>query len=86
MPSKNNIKKVKELTESLSKAKAVYFTEYHGLSVGEITRLRSEFFKENIEYRVEKNTLIKLRKQLKSIQVKFWLEVQIILQKKEGKK
>ena len=60
MPSKSNIQKVKELKDHLSKAKAIYFTEFHGLNVGEITRLRSEFFKANIDYRVEKNTLIKL--------------------------
>ena len=60
MPNKKNIKEVKVLSESLSKAKAVYFTEYHGLNVGDITKLRSEFFKANVEYRVAKNTLVKL--------------------------
>tara|TARA_S200000501_G_scaffold355744_1_gene377790 strand:- start:146 stop:661 length:516 start_codon:yes stop_codon:yes gene_type:complete len=60
MPSKNNIEKVKELSELISKAKAIYFTEYHGLSVTEVTKLRREFFKAKVEYRVAKNTLIKL--------------------------
>jgi len=50
MPNKKNIKQVKELSESLSKAKAVYFTEYHGLDVGEITKLRSEFFKVDVKF------------------------------------
>ena len=60
MPSKKNTKQVKALSETFSKAKAVYFTEYHGLNVGEITKLRSEFFKADVEYKVAKNTLIKL--------------------------
>ncbi|MFL2983467.1 MAG: 50S ribosomal protein L10 [Candidatus Neomarinimicrobiota bacterium] len=60
MPNKKNIEQLKELSNALSKAKAVYFTEYHGLNVGDITRLRSEFFKADVDYKVAKNTLIKL--------------------------
>ena len=60
MPNSKNIERVKELSDSFSRAKAVYFTEYHGLNVGDITKLRGEFFKANVEYKVAKNTLIKL--------------------------
>ena len=60
MPSNKNINQLEQLSESFSKAKAIYFTEYHGLNVGDITKLRGEFFKENIEYKVAKNTLIEL--------------------------
>ena len=60
MPNSKNIEQVKELSDSLSRAKAVYFTEYHGLNVEDLTKLRSEFFKADVEYRVAKNTLIKL--------------------------
>ncbi len=60
MPNKNNINQVKELSDCFSKAKAIYFTEYHGLNVQEITKLRSLFFKADVEFRVAKNTLIKL--------------------------
>ena len=60
MPNKKNIEEVKELSKTLAKATAVYFTEYHGLSVSDMTRLRSEFFKVEVDYRVAKNTLIKL--------------------------
>tara|TARA_B100000427_G_C15481250_1_gene583097 strand:+ start:383 stop:901 length:519 start_codon:yes stop_codon:yes gene_type:complete len=60
MPSQKNIEKVKELSGSFKEAKAIYFTEYHGLNVGQLTKLRSMFFKENIEYKVAKNTLIKI--------------------------
>ena len=60
MPSLKNIEKVKELSNYFQKAKAIYFTEYHGLNVDQITKLRSMFFKENIDYKVAKNTLIKI--------------------------
>ena len=60
MPNKKNIEQVKELSDVLSKAKAVYFTKYDGLNVGDITKLRSEFFKVDVDYKVAKNTLIKL--------------------------
>ena len=60
MPSEKNIIKVKELQDTFSKARAVYFTEYHGLDVKNITKLRSEFYKAKIEYKVAKNTLLKL--------------------------
>jgi len=60
MPNEKNIEKVKELSSSFQKAKALYFTEYHGLNVEQITKLRSMFFKENIDYKVAKNTLVKI--------------------------
>jgi len=60
MPNEKNIEKVKELSSLFQKAKAIYFTEYHGLNVEQITKLRSMFFKENIDYKVAKNTLIKI--------------------------
>lgn len=60
MPSKHNLQIVEELSKKLEKAKAVYFTDYLGLNVVDITKLRHEFFNESVEYRVEKNTLIKL--------------------------
>ena len=60
MPSLKNIEQVKELSNSFEKAKAIYFTEYHGLNVEQVTKLRSMFFKENIDFKVAKNTLIKI--------------------------
>jgi large subunit ribosomal protein L10 len=69
MPNKKNIEEVKSLSETLSKAKAVYFTEYHGLNVGDITKLRREFFKVDVDYKVAKNTLIKLAAKENEIEV-----------------
>ena len=60
MPSNKNIEAVKNLTEKLDKAKAIYFTDYIGLDVVSITKLRKEFVAKDVEFTIAKNTLIKL--------------------------
>ena len=60
MPNAKNIKHVDELTEKLGRAKGVYLTDYIGLNVQDITELRREFYANDVEYMVAKNTLLKL--------------------------
>ena len=60
MPNKKNISNVKELTDKLSRAKSIYFTDYLGLNVSAVTDLRKKFFESNVEYVVVKNTLLKI--------------------------
>ena len=60
MPSQKNLDEVTQLTEKLDKATAVYFTDFIGLDVSSITELRSEFFEASVEFKVVKNTLLKL--------------------------
>ena len=60
MPNAKNIKKVDELTEKLERAKGVYLTDYIGLNVQDITDLRIEFYVNDVEYLVTKNTLLKI--------------------------
>ena len=60
MPSNKNLESVKNLTEKLEKANAIYFTYYLGLDVVSITKLRKEFVSNDIEFTIAKNTLIKL--------------------------
>ena len=60
MPSNKNLETVKNLTEKLDKAKAIYFTDYLGLDVVSITKLRKEFVLKDVEFTIAKNTLIKL--------------------------
>ena len=60
MPNAKNIKKVDELTEKLDRAKGVYLTDYIGLNVQDITDLRREFYENDVEYLVTKNTLLKI--------------------------
>ena len=60
MPNKKNINNVKELTDKLSRAKSIYFTDYLGLNVSDVTSLRKKCFDSNVEYLVVKNTLLKI--------------------------
>ena len=55
-----NLETVKNLTEKLDKANAIYFTDYLGLDVVSITKLRKEFVLKDVEFTIAKNTLIKL--------------------------
>jgi large subunit ribosomal protein L10 len=50
------ISSIKEMIENSS---AVYLTDYSGINVEDISRLRGEFRKEKVKYKVIKNTLFK---------------------------
>lgn len=50
---------VEEITEDLNSSGAVYITNYAGMSVKEVNKMRGEFFEGNIKYKVYKNTLMK---------------------------
>ncbi|HYW35505.1 MAG TPA: 50S ribosomal protein L10 [Balneolaceae bacterium] len=50
---------VEEITDNLRQADAVYITNYSGMSVGEINDMRGEFYKEDVTFKVYKNTLVK---------------------------
>ena len=54
MPNSQNKEEVKILTNKIKDATAIYFAEYHGLNVEDITSLRGLFFEKNIEFRVSK--------------------------------
>ena len=60
MPSEKNIKEVEELTDELRRAKGIYFTDYLGLNVEDMTDLRRKFFENGVQYKVAKNSLLKL--------------------------
>jgi len=60
MPNKKNIQNVEVLVDKMSKAKSIYFTDYLGLSVSDITKLRREFYLNGVDYIVVKNTLLKI--------------------------
>ena len=57
MPKPEKEKVVEEIAEQLKQAKGIYLTDFTGLDVEQITRLRSNFRKAGIEYRVVKNSL-----------------------------
>jgi len=51
---------VTELKEKLGKTQSLVFADYRGIDVPAVTGLREEFRKVQAEYRVYKNTLVKL--------------------------
>lgn len=50
---------IAEVAEEIAKAQGLYFTDFSGITVEQITELRREFTKAGCGYRVAKNTLIK---------------------------
>ena len=44
MPNKKNISSVEDLSAKLSKAQSIYFTDYLGLNVSDVTALRKIFY------------------------------------------
>lgn len=50
---------VAEVSDLLNGCTAVYLTDYSGINVEDISKLRREFRKEGVKYKVIKNTLFK---------------------------
>ena len=50
---------VEDIKERIQNSKSVVFVKFEGLTVAQDTELRREFRKNNVEYKVLKNTLIK---------------------------
>ena len=48
---------VKEIEEKIQNSRSVVIVDYRGLSVAEVTELRSQFRENDIDYKVYKNTL-----------------------------
>lgn len=51
-------KEVQAIEEKVKKAKGIVLVDYRGLTVKQDTELRSEFRKNNVEYKVLKNKLV----------------------------
>ncbi|MGC9490668.1 MAG: 50S ribosomal protein L10 [Thermovirgaceae bacterium] len=60
MPSQLKYQKVEALREKLKGAKAVFFFEYRGLTVGKITTVRAKIREAGGEMTVAKNTLMSI--------------------------
>ena len=56
---KQKEEKVKKLAEDLKDTKIVLLTDYRGITVEDVTKLRAELRSSNSEYRVIKNNIIK---------------------------
>lgn len=59
-PAAGKITAVNELESILSRAKSIIMTDFSGLPVSEFDELRHNCFKNNVGFRVSKNTLAKL--------------------------
>ena len=60
MPTERKEASVAALVQKLAAAKNLFFTDYQGLTVDEITRLRGELRKDGTTYSVVKNTLFRI--------------------------
>ena len=63
MASENVLKQkeeeVKKLAEKLKEAKVILLTDYRGINVADVTKLRTDLRNANSEYKVIKNNIIK---------------------------
>ena len=60
MPNQKNIQILENVNEIFPKARGIYFTNYKGMNVQQMTDLRKELFAAQIEYKVVKKTLTKI--------------------------
>jgi len=59
-PNPTKVESVKKLAEQLGRAKAIYLTDFTGLNVELMTKLRREFRQEKADYIIGKKTLARL--------------------------
>ncbi len=59
---------VLEIKEKMEQSKGIIFYDYRGLSVEEVTNLRSQFRKVGVEYHVIKNSMLKRAADMLEIQ------------------
>ncbi|OUM98223.1 MAG: 50S ribosomal protein L10 [Firmicutes bacterium ZCTH02-B6] len=60
MPRPEKVAAVEEIREQLAASKAVFVTDYRGLTVAQMTRLRRKLRESGTEYTVVKNTLTRI--------------------------
>ena len=60
MATKQKIETVEFLEKTIKNSKGIYFTNYTGLDVSQMTSLRNEFRKQDVLFKVTKNTLTKM--------------------------
>lgn len=51
---------VAELSQKLGQASAAFVADYRGVNVGQVTKLRADLRNAGVDYRVAKNTLLRL--------------------------
>lgn len=69
MPTAEKVQAVELLTEKLRSSKGTVLLDYRGLDVSAMTSLRRELDGQNVEFRVAKNTLLRLAAQGAELEV-----------------
>lgn len=69
MPTEAKARTIEELAQKLRDSKGAVLLDYRGLSVKDITALRRQLDKEDIEFQVAKNTLLRLAADRAAIEV-----------------
>jgi len=59
MPTSEKEQRVKELTEAIARSKSIVLTNFTGMNVEMVTKMRRRLRDAHVEYIVEKNTLTK---------------------------
>ena len=59
-PKPKKIETVRELTDKVGRARGIFFTEYKGLTVAEMTDLRRQCYQHHAEYMICKNTFTRM--------------------------
>ncbi|MCD6580438.1 MAG: 50S ribosomal protein L10 [Desulfuromusa sp.] len=60
MATENKVQVVEEFAAKLATAKAAFLADYRGLTVEQVNELRGKLHEAGVEYRVVKNTLLRL--------------------------
>ncbi|MEA4883237.1 MAG: 50S ribosomal protein L10 [Clostridia bacterium] len=60
MPTPEKAKTIEELEAKLSSASSAVLADFRGLSVGQVTKLRRKLLEVGVDYKVYKNTLIRI--------------------------
>ena len=60
MPTPVKEKIVAEYTDKFARASSVLLADFSGMDVETVTELRRQFREQNVEYKVLKNTLVKI--------------------------
>ena len=60
MPNQKNVEQVEQIQERFQNSEVIILTDFQGLTVAEINELRRQLHEEGIQYKVYKNTLIRV--------------------------
>lgn len=68
MPNQKNIEQVEQIQDRFQNSEVIILTDFQGLTVTEINELRRQLRKADIQYKVYKNTLIRVAAQALGIE------------------